>query len=141
MSVSGLSRFRFFFSRAIVVGFVGLAVLVVQPNRVAAEELAPSISPSELSDRLKQPGAPQVIDVRSQAEFETGHVPGAVNIPHAELARRLDEVDADSGVVLYCMIGPRARRGEATLRKAGIDGLLHLDGGFAAWRDSGLPAE
>ena len=140
MSVSGPTRFRFYFSLA-VVGFVGLAVLVVQPIRVAAEDLAPAISPSELSDRLKQPGAPRVIDVRTKAEFETGHVPGAVNIPHNELASRLDEVDAESGVVLYCMIGPRARLGEATLRKAGIDGLLHLDGGFAAWRDSGLPAE
>jgi rhodanese-related sulfurtransferase len=120
---------------------VGLAVLICATNRVSAEELAPAISPVELRDRLKQHGAPQVIDVRSQAEFETGHVPGAVNIPHNELANRLDEVDAASDVVLYCMIGPRARLGEQTLRKAGVDGLLHLDGGFAAWRDAGLSAE
>ena len=120
---------------------MGFAALVGSASRVSAEELAPAISALELRDRLTQEGAPQVIDVRSRAEFETGHVPGAVNIPHDELADRIDEVDAASGVVLYCMIGPRARLGEATLRKAGVGGLLHLDGGFAAWRESGLPAE
>lgn len=124
-----------------VLGFVGFAFFVFAANRASAEELAPAISPVELRDRLKLGGAPQVIDVRSETEFATGHVPGAVNIPHNELADRLDEVDAASGVVLYCMIGPRARLGEQALRKAGVDGVLHLDGGFAAWRAAGLPAE
>ena len=127
--------------RAVGLVVAGLAVLLGAANRASAEEPAPSISPVELSERLAQDGAPQVIDVRSPAEFETGHVPGAVNIPHDQLADRIDEVHPESGVVLYCMVGPRARLGEGTLRKAGVDGLLHLEGGFAAWRESGLPAQ
>jgi phage shock protein E len=122
-------------------GFLILATCVGVANPGSAEELAPLISAEVLSDRLETAEAPQVIDVRSPAEFETGHVPGAVNIPHDELAGRLDEVDAEHGVVLYCMVGPRARLGEATLRSAGVSGLLHLDGGLAAWRDVGLPTE
>lgn len=127
--------------RPVVLASLGFLVLLFASRGVSAEELAPVISPVELRDRLQQVDAPQVIDVRSPAEFETGHVPGAVNIPHDELAKRLDEVNAASGVVLYCMIGPRARLGEAALREAGIDGLLHLAGGFAAWREEGLPEE
>lgn len=123
------------------VGFLALASCVCAANRVSAEELAPVISANELRDRLKQPEPPQVIDVRSPAEFETGHVPGAVNIPHDELADRLGEVDAEHGVVLYCMVGPRARLGEATLRDHRVGGVMHLDGGLAAWRESGLRTE
>ena len=76
----------------------------------AASDLAPSISPSELHDLLQDNLPMQIVDVRSVEEYESGHVPGAVNIPHKELPDRLGEVDTSEGVVLYCMVGPRARK-------------------------------
>jgi rhodanese-related sulfurtransferase len=82
-----------------------------------------------------------VLDVRTREEYTAGHVPGAVNIPHTELAGRLGEIESDRGVVLYCMVGPRARLGEEILRRAGVSKVLHLEGGLAAWRDADLPVE
>jgi len=102
---------------------------------------APSISASELDARRAANTAPTVIDVRTAEEYASGHIPGAVNIPFDEVAERIGEVDAPHGVALYCMVGPRARKGEAALLAAGVESVLHLDGGLAAWKEAGLPVE
>jgi phage shock protein E len=103
---------------------------------------APSISPPELQTRLAGEAPPVVIDVRTPMEFSTGHIPGALNIPHDVLASRIGEVEAPNGVAIYCMRGPRARMGEASLFAAGYSrSVVHVEGGFAAWRAEGLPVE
>jgi phage shock protein E len=52
-----------------------------------------------------------IIDVREPREFERGHVDGAINIPPKEIMARspkLDEIDKDSEIVLYCISGSRS---------------------------------
>jgi rhodanese-related sulfurtransferase len=110
-------------------------------SAAAASDLAPSISPGELHLQQQKGTAPQVVDVRTADEYATGHVPGAVNIPHTDLADRLSEVEPKDGVVLYCMVGPRARIGEKILQQAGVSKIFHLEGGMTAWLQSGLPVE
>jgi phage shock protein E len=102
---------------------------------------APTITPRELSARQTAGDAPVVIDVRTAAEFATGHIPGALNIPFDQVAERISEVDAPNGVALYCMMGPRARKGESALLASGYLSVLHIDGGLAAWKSAGLPVE
>ena len=110
-------------------------------SAAAAGDLAPSISPDELRARQQQGISLQILDVRTAEEYATGHLPGAVNIPHTDLADRLSEVESKNGVVLYCMVGPRARLGEEILQRAGVSEILHLEGGMAAWMESGFPIE
>lgn len=100
---------------------------------------APSISPAELQAQREAGVAPVVIDVRTSEEYDSGHVPGAVNIPFDQITERIDQVDAPHGVALYCMVGPRARMGESALLAAGHERVLHLEGGLAAWKAAGLP--
>jgi phage shock protein E len=102
---------------------------------------APSIEPVELNARRAAGTAPVVIDVRTEGEFEAGHIPGALNIPFDEVAERISEVDAPNGVALYCMMGPRARKGELALLGSGYTSVLHIEGGLAAWKGAGLPVE
>ncbi len=102
---------------------------------------APSIAPSELSARRASGEAPVVIDVRTPEEYAAGHIPGALNIPFDQVAQRISEVEAPHGVALYCMVGPRARKGESALLSAGYTSVLHLEGGLAAWQAAGLPVE
>jgi rhodanese-related sulfurtransferase len=106
-----------------------------------AEDSVPGISPAELHAEQQNGTAPLVLDVRTPEEFATGHVAGAVNIPHTELGARLSEVQSENGVALYCMVGPRARLGEKTLQEAGVVKVFHLEGGLAAWQEAGLPVE
>jgi phage shock protein E len=102
---------------------------------------APSITAAELHERRESGAAPVVIDVRTAAEYAAGHIPGAVNIPFDQVAQRIAEVEAPHGVALYCMVGPRARRGESALLAAGYESVFHLEGGLAAWQAAGLPVE
>jgi rhodanese-related sulfurtransferase len=119
-----------------------LAILAFSPSAIAeAPDQAPSIAPSELSARRATDQAPIVIDVRTREEYASGHIPGALNIPFDQVAERISEIDAPHGVALYCMIGPRARKGEAALLGAGYTSVLHIEGGLAAWKAAGLPVE
>ena len=117
------------------------ALLLALPSVAADEEPEEvvDIRPSQLRSMGSGGRAPLVLDVRTIYEFDAGHIPGAVNIPHTELEERLQEVQAgaDYGVVLYCMRGPRARVGENTLQELEIGPLYHLDGGFLAWKRAG----
>ena len=122
------------------IGFV-LTAMVFAVSAAAEEDVAPSLSATDLHGQVQQGTGPLVLDVRTREEYTAGHLPGAVNIPHTELAGRLGEIESDRGVVLYCMVGPRARLGEEILRRAGVSKVFHLEGGLAAWRDADLPVE
>ncbi len=74
-------------------------------------------------------------------EYASGHIPGAVNVPFDQVVQRIAEVDGSHGVALYCMVGPRARKGESALLAAGYEQVFHLEGGLAAWQAAGLPVE
>lgn len=94
-----------------------------------------------LQERLATDTAPRVLDVRTPAEFETSHIPGAYNVPldtlrehRTELRRHLDE-----DVVLVCRSGARAAQAEEALAGAGLPGLRVLDGGMVAWESAGAP--
>ena len=84
-----------------------------------------------------------ILDVRTREEFASGHVPGAVNIPHTEVASRLGELGADQSrpIVVYCERGGRAGQAESQLASAGFGDLRHLEGDMSAWRTSGRPTE
>ena len=115
---------------------LSLAVLL-SCSRGAAET---SISRADLADRIVAQRAPLILDVRTASEFDSGHIPGAVNIPHTELPRRIGELDAsDREIVVYCERGGRAMKAVSELRKAGFSTVLHLQGDMSAWRENQLP--
>ena len=86
---------------------------------------------------------PTLIDVRTPAEFEAGHIPGAVNVPLDELKGSLDQLcavlDDHHDVVLVCRSGARAGQAETALAGAGRTDLRVLDGGMVAWEQAGAP--
>lgn len=118
----------------LLVGWVGLV-------RSETSTEAATISPAELNALRASDSAPVVIDVRTAEEYATGHIPNAVNIPFDKVADRISEVEAPHGVALYCMVGPRARKGEAALLASGYKSVLHIEGGLAAWQAAGFPTE
>jgi rhodanese-related sulfurtransferase len=82
-----------------------------------------------------------LLDVRTPEEFAAGHVPGAVNIPHDQVAARLAEVPKDKDVVLYCHSGRRAGLAADTLAAHGYKRLSHLEGDMQGWTATGRSVE
>ncbi|MEW8522285.1 MAG: metalloregulator ArsR/SmtB family transcription factor [Candidatus Thiodiazotropha endolucinida] len=97
------------------------------------------IPASELLERAKQ-GLVTVLDVRPSEEYESGHLPGAINIPLHELETHLDKLDPEREVVAYCR-GPHcvlAFDAVAKLRQKGLT-ARRLEGGLPEWMLEGLP--
>ncbi len=67
---------------------------------------------------LKASGA-QIVDVRTEAEFAQGHLPGSRNIPLDQVPARLGEIDPAVPVLLCCASGGRSGMAKAILEKAG----------------------
>lgn len=83
-----------------------------------------------------------VLDVRPEDEFALGHLPGAVNIPLAELERRLGELPKSREVIAYCR-GPYcvlSFEAVAALRTRGYR-VRRLEDGYPEWKAAGLPVE
>lgn len=98
-----------------------------------------AVSRKDLMARIKS-GDVTVLDVRPEDEFASGHVSGAINIPLAQLKRRLAEVPRSREVVAYCR-GPYcvlAFEAVEILRTKGRK-AWHLEDGFPEWRAAGLP--
>ncbi|MEN8145411.1 MAG: rhodanese-like domain-containing protein [Gemmatimonadota bacterium] len=102
---------------------------------------AASIEASELASRIDDGTAPFLLDVRTPAEYAEGHVTGAVNIPHTELADRLGELDfgLSEELVVYCRSGRRAAVAESILAEAGFTGVRDLEGHISGWQAAELP--
>jgi rhodanese-related sulfurtransferase len=97
---------------------------------------------ARLLDALAQrPADVLVLDVRTPQEFAEGHVPGALNVPHDEVAARLADIPRDKQIVLYCRSGRRAALAAAMLGAAGYARLSHLEGDMPAWAAAGRPVE
>ncbi len=103
---------------------------------------ASHVEPEELLAQIDAGNPPLIIDVRSEAEYGDGHIPGALHVPFWKLAANLDAVPADAEtVVLYCEHGPRAGIARAQLWFAEPANVAYLDGHMSAWRERGLPTE
>ncbi|MDQ6979084.1 MAG: rhodanese-like domain-containing protein [Mariprofundaceae bacterium] len=83
----------------------------------------------------------QFLDVRTVKEYQSGHVPGAINIPIQELAKRIKEVPTDKQVYVYCESGTRSAKAAKLLAKSGYSRIENMGVGMSGWRDHGFPQE
>lgn len=100
----------------------------------------PTIQPAKLAARIQSDSPPLILDVRTQAEYDAGHVPGAILIPHDQLESRIGELGETRRLVLYCKSGRRAGLVQPILAKHGFKVKL-LDGSWQAWQSAKLPVQ
>lgn len=75
----------------------------------------------------------QIIDVRSPAEFQSGHIKGAINIPLQSLEKSLTKIKRDKPVITCCASGMRSASAKSILKSKGFNDV-HNGGGWTALR-------
>lgn len=101
-----------------------------------------SVSTLEATQLINRQDA-LVVDVREPARFAEGHILGARNVPLADLARRVGELEKfkNRPVIVACDSGNSSQRAVRELRARGFANAVSLAGGVRGWLQGGLPME
>jgi len=95
------------------------------------------VSIQEANELIQQKTDLVILDVRTVAEFEDGHIEGAINIPVGELPDRLDELSKDDELLVYCRTGNRSGAAVSILTDAGYTKIYHMHEGISIWIQQG----
>jgi rhodanese-related sulfurtransferase len=101
----------------------------------------PHVEEIDIKTLAHRPGDALVLDVREPEEYAHGHVPGALNLPQAELATRMNELARDRPIITVCQVGARSRRAAQFLAQMGFERVSTTAGGTEAWVSAGMPLE
>jgi adenylyltransferase/sulfurtransferase len=93
----------------------------------------PDITPQELKARLDAGRPPVLLDVREEWETRLCRLPDAVHIPIEEIEFRVEELNPDDEIVVYCHQGVRSAAVARWLEGLGFRRVRNLAGGLDAW--------
>ena len=101
---------------------------------------AKSLSPVEAIQKINKQDA-VMLDVRTDLEYEQGHILNAVHIPLGLLSTKISQLENHKKhpIIICCRVGSRSGQAIAMLRKQGFNELFQLRGGIMAWQSANLP--
>jgi len=88
------------------------------------------LSPRELDEKK----GVILLDVRTDKEYEGGHIPGSIHVPFAEIGDKIKKLKKDKEMVVYCQNGHRSIWAIKRLMGMGYKNLFNLKGGYLAWK-------
>jgi phage shock protein E len=116
-----------------------------QPSRfqklvAEAKKQIKEISPNDAMHEVGC-GAATLLDVRSDQDWQTGHVRGAKHLNRGEVEIEIEEAvpDLDQRIICYCGGGSRSALVAESLQKMGYRNVRSMTGGFREWKAAGLP--
>lgn len=82
-----------------------------------------------------------ILDVRDKDEFETGYIPGAINLSRGMLEFKINTLipDKNAAIIVYCGIDLRGPLATKTLNEFGYKNAVNINGGLKAWKAAGYP--
>lgn len=108
-----------------------------------------NLSPAQVQDEMKNDNV-QLVDIRDGEELkENGKIPGSLHASRGMLEFYADpslpyhkpELDKNKRIILHCASGGRSALAAKTLKEMGYENVAHMDGGYKAWKENGLPVE
>ncbi|HEX6478605.1 MAG TPA: rhodanese-like domain-containing protein [Ktedonobacteraceae bacterium] len=116
-----------------------------------ARKTIPEVTVAQAKAELDQGQAGLLVDVREPAEWDKGHIPGAVSAPRGMLewyadpttpyARPELTTKRDARIIVQCASGGRSMLAAETLKKMGYTNVVNMAGGFNEWARQGFPVE
>jgi rhodanese-related sulfurtransferase len=124
--------------QVVLYALLGLVLLLFVRKKLLARTIK-QYSPREVHELMHSGRSPLILDVRSNREWSTGHLKGAVHIPLHELQRRIDELEKHKGreIVCYCQTGSRSVSAAIRLKRQGFT-ASNMRGGLGEWNFEGL---
>ena len=102
---------------------------VAQSKIVSVEEFKSMVLDKEV----------QLVDVRTQEEYNEGYIGDAINIDYFEqddFAQKFDQFDKEEAIFIYCKSGNRSQKSSKILQELGFKEIIDLKGGYDAWIDT-----
>lgn len=101
------------------------------------------LSPAEFQEKLEMADEPQLVDVRTPGEFNSGHIQGSVNINinDATFKAELNKLDKSKPLYLYCGSGVRSAKAAGLANDYGFTVIFDLAGGIGKWSGENLPVQ
>lgn len=123
----------------LVIALVVILTLLIQ-NLISGGGGKDSVDPARATELINHDAA-VVVDVRPMADFNQGHIIGAINIPSNGFANQLKQLERHKAkpIIVSCRSGAQSAQACATLRKAGFEKVHNLRGGILAWQSANLP--
>jgi len=119
----------------------GCASAPAQPTQTQAQTQAKyvNITAEDLYKRVKAGEKPLIVDVRTQEEWQAGHIDIAKLIPLQSLPDGAKALDKNQEIVLICRSGNRSAQAAELLAAAGFTKLVNVTGGMQSWEKLGAP--
>ncbi|WP_396199627.1 rhodanese-like domain-containing protein [Flavobacterium sp.] len=113
---------------------IATAILTLSISCINSQNFK-SVDATEFKAKLEKISNAQLIDVRTEDEFNSGHIANAENISwSSETWRQLiGELDKTKPVLVYCLSGGRSKKAATELKELGFKEVIELDGGYMAW--------
>jgi len=104
-----------------------------QAQKFFKERLAYTLGPVELKNFIEKGGI-KIVDIREKADYETGHIPGAISIPKEDLEKNMDKLSKDEITIIYCYNQQCHLGDSACLKLAEYNyPVMLLEGGIDVW--------
>lgn len=119
----------------------GVLVMLIKAELDHQGSKGTLVSPSMAIRLMNNHDDALIVDIRTAAEYKSGHIKGAKNTPLNEFASALENYAdcKNKDVLIYCNSGTTASRAIKLLKKAGFEKINNLEGGIAAWKEANMP--
>ncbi len=113
----------------ILLGIIAL-YLVIRLFGILSRLGIKQLSPKELDQKKGF----VILDIRTNKEYEQGHIPGSVHVQLSEIGDKVKKLKKDKELLVYCQNGNRSIWAIKRLMGMGYKNLYNLKGGFNAWK-------
>lgn len=120
-----------------------LVFTVVSCQSQQSDQPASRLAPDQFEKGLTGEGV-QLLDVRRASEFSSGHLKNAMHADlsdHAQFTERVQFLDKNRPVYVYCLVGSRSAVAANWMRENGFTNVVELKGGINAWKNAGKEVE
>jgi thioredoxin len=128
-------------NKNIFIVFTTLAIFLLGCNNGNSQSSGGNINVADFAKKLEEHPEFTLIDVRTPGEYDKGHLSNAVNIDWngADFASKIETLDKEKPVLLYCLSGGRSSSAMMKLKEMGFKEVYNMEGGIMKWRAANMP--